>query len=329
MRYTFPSPAYRRNFYLTGYTPHKIRVHPRDTIASVKSTLFKPATAAAVLSVILAGGLVWQTNELQKLKVAYNTERELNTRLTQQSDLISAELSSSTALTEDLKFLLAQREAEKTALGQQVQTISSTVGMLDKLSKTDKQLLAKYSSVYFLNENYTPTQLNPIDPRYLARPAKEEYFLAQTLHHLTDLLTAASSTGVQLQVLSAYRSFETQAALKEGYKITYGAGTANSFSADQGYSEHQLGTTLDFTMPELHTGLVGFDKTAGFQWLKDHAHEFGFILSYPKGNGHFVFEPWHWRYVGVDLATRLHDDGRQFYDLDQRLIDTYLISFND
>nr|MBP9757535.1 M15 family metallopeptidase [Candidatus Paceibacterota bacterium] len=128
---------------------------------------------------------------------------------------------------------------------------------------------------------------------------------------------------------SAYRSFDTQETLKEGYKVRYGAGTANSFSADQGYSEHQLGTTLDFTMPELGTGLVGFDKTPGFPWLKDHAHEYGFILSYPKGNGHFVFEPWHWRYVGVELASRLHQEGKSFYDLDQRLIDTYLISFND
>jgi D-alanyl-D-alanine carboxypeptidase len=82
-------------------------------------------------------------------------------------------------------------------------------------------------------------------------------------------------------------------------------------------------------MPELKAGLSGFDKTQGFTWLKEHAHEYGFILSYPKGNGHFIFEPWHWRYVGVELATRLHAEGKTFYDLDQRLIDTYLISFND
>jgi D-alanyl-D-alanine carboxypeptidase len=272
---------------------------------------------------------MWQANELSKLKVAFTAEQELNTRITAQADKITSDLSSSTALTEDLKRLLAQREAEKNALGAQVQSISSTVGILDKLSKTDKQLLAKYSSVYFLNENYVPTKLSPINVAFLARPERPEYFLESAARHVNDLFVAASSSGVHLQVLSAYRSFETQAALKEGYKVTYGAGTANAFSADQGYSEHQLGTTLDFTMPQLHAGLVGFDKTPGFAWLKDHAHEFGFILSYPKGNGHFVFEPWHWRYVGVELATRLHEENRNFYDLDQRLIDTYLISFND
>lgn len=295
----------------------------------MKSKLVSPATVASVLCLVLATGIIWQANELSKLKVAFSAEQELNTRITAQTNKITSELSSSTALTEDLKLLLAQREAEKNALGAQVQSISSTVGILDKLSKTDKQLLAKYSSVYFLNENYIPAKLAPIDAAFLARPERPEYFLESAARHVNDLFVAASSSGIHLQALSAYRSFETQAALKEGYKVTYGAGTANAFSADQGYSEHQLGTTLDFTMPQLHGGLVGFDKTPGFAWLTDHAHEFGFILSYPKGNGHFVFEPWHWRYVGVELATRLHGENRNFYDLDQRLIDTYLISFND
>ncbi len=287
------------------------------------------AIVLSVASLVLALGLWWQYQELSKLRASYASERELNTRLSEQYTNISAALSSTTALTEDLKLLLTQREAEKNQLGEQVQTMSSTVSILDKLSKTDKQLLAKYSSVYFLNENYVPAQLGTINAEYLARPDKPEYFLASAIGHVHDLLRAASSSGVRLQVLSAYRSFDTQAALKDGYKVTYGAGTANSFSADQGYSEHQLGSTLDFTMPELRLKLVGFDKTPGYSWLSEHAHEYGFILSYPKNNGHFVFEPWHWRYVGVELASRLQAEGKQFYDLDQRLIDTYLISFND
>ncbi len=292
-------------------------------------TLLSPTTVASVLSLVLACALVFGVNEYNKLQTAYTSERELSARLTEQSDQLTKDLINSDTLADDLKHLLEQREAEKAALGAQVESIAGTVGILDKLSKTDKQLLAKYSSVYFLNENYVPAQVAPIPPQHLARPDKQEYFLTSASKHLNDLFNAASSSGVHLLALSAYRSFDTQAALKEVYKVTYGAGTANSFSADQGYSEHQLGTTLDFTMPELKAGLTGFDKTQGFTWLKEHAHEYGFILSYPKGNGHFIFEPWHWRYVGVELATRLHAEGKTFYDLDQRLIDTYLISFND
>lgn len=304
----------------------------RATIAPMKS-LLSPATVAAVLSLVLSLALVWGVNELNTVRIAYRTERELNERLTLQynseTERLLKRLSDSDDVAESLRLLLEQNQNEKEALGAQVQSIAGTVGILDKLSKTDKQLLAKYSSVYFLNENYVPTNIMPIGTQYLARPDKQEYFLTSAAPHLNALLQAASSSGIRLQVLSAYRSFDTQAVLKEGYRVTYGAGTANAFSADQGYSEHQLGSTLDFTAPELKGGLTGFERTAGFAWLKDHAHEYGFILSYPKGNGHFIFEPWHWRYVGVELASRLHAEGRNFYDLDQRLIDTYLISFND
>ena len=111
--------------------------------------------------------------------------------------------------------------------------------------------------------------------------------------------------------------------------MTYGAGTANSFSADQGYSEHQLGTTVDFTNPTIGAMLTSFEKSMGYAWLQKNAYLYGFSLSYPKGNTHFVFEPWHWRYVGVELAKKLHDEGKTLYDLDQRDIDTYLIKFFD
>jgi D-alanyl-D-alanine carboxypeptidase len=60
-----------------------------------------------------------------------------------------------------------------------------------------------------------------------------------------------------------------------------------------------------------------------------NAYKYGFTLSYPKGNTSYVFEPWHWRFVGVKLATDLHNQGKNFYDLDQRSIDAYLVNFFD
>jgi D-alanyl-D-alanine carboxypeptidase len=87
--------------------------------------------------------------------------------------------------------------------------------------------------------------------------------------------------------------------LKSQYRVTYGAGTANSFSADQGYSEHQLGTTVDFTTPKVGGTLTGFDKTDSYKWLQNNAYKYGFILSYPSSNGYYIFEPWHWRFVGL------------------------------
>ena len=110
--------------------------------------------------------------------------------------------------------------------------------------------------------------------------------------------------------------------------MIYGAG-ANQFSADQGYSEHQLGTALDFATTEIGAGFDGFEKTDAYRWLLDNAYQYGFILSYPQNNNYYQFEPWHWRFVGRDLAKKLSKEDKNFYDLDQREIDEYLISFFD
>src|SRR5262249_35620771 len=143
----------------------------------------------------------------------------------------------------------------------------------------------------------------------------------QVWPHLEDLFEAAEDDGVNLRAASSYRSFDTQAILKGSYTVHYGTG-ANAFSADQGYSEHQLGTTLDFTTKEIGANWSSaFEGSDGYEWLIKNAYKFGFVISYPKGNTYYIYEPWHWRYVGEGLAKDLHDDGKSFYDLDQRTID--------
>jgi D-alanyl-D-alanine carboxypeptidase len=184
--------------------------------------------------------------------------------------------------------------------------------------------LAKYSKVFFLNENYTPPKLSEIPEEYRSPEDKDLYFHKQALPFLKKLIEAAADDGVEIKVASAYRSFDQQAELKGQYSVVYGTAAASKFSADQGYSEHQLGTTVDFTSPEIGGGLTGFSRTEAFTWLQENAYRYGFILSYPEGNSYYVYEPWHWRFVGEDLARDLHKDGANFYDLDQREIDSYL-----
>lgn len=211
----------------------------------------------------------------------------------------------------------------------QISKISGTVGTLEKLSKTDPELLQKYSKIYFLNEHYIPSDLTDIPTKYVYPDDKKLQFHAKAWPFLEELLNEAKEDDVELRVVSAYRSFGTQAALKTSYKITYGAGSANSFSADQGYSEHQLGTTIDFTTPTLAANFNAFAGTEAYKWLQQNAYKYGFILSYPKTNTYYQFEPWHWRFVGEELAKKLHDDDVNFYNTDQRAIDEYLVSIFD
>lgn len=208
--------------------------------------------------------------------------------------------------------------------------ITSTVSLLEKLSKTDPELLKKYSKVYFLNEHYVPLSLATIEPSYISNESDKNLQIHSSAYpYLKKLLESASAEGKALRVQSAFRSFGTQAVLKSTYRVTYGAGTANQFSAEQGYSEHQLGTTVDFSTALLKGSLAGFDSTPEYAWLSANAHKYGFILSYPKGNTHYTYEPWHWRFVGVALATKLHNDGVHFYDTDQRVIDEFQATIFD
>ncbi len=211
----------------------------------------------------------------------------------------------------------------------QIGQLANTVTDLKKLSETDPELLKKYSKVYFLNEHYVPIALSHLATKYQIDQTRIFEIHSSVAPRITSLLDAASAAGLNLRIASAYRSFGTQAQLKTSYKITYGAGTANQFSADQGYSEHQLGTTVDFTTVALKGGLSGFDKTAEYAWLTNNAYQYGFILSYPKNNAYYEYEPWHWRYVGVPLATKLFQEGGTFYATDQRVIDTYLATLFD
>ena len=210
----------------------------------------------------------------------------------------------------------------------QIRYLSGTLGELDKLAKIDKELLQKYSKVYFLNENYQPPEVEKISDRYILDDKKDQYFDARALDFLEDMLRDARRDDVDLKVVSAYRSFDEQSTLKGQFTQVYGSG-ANTFSADQGYSEHQLGTTVDITDETVGGTYASFAQTEAYEWLLDNAYKHGFILSYPEGNEFYIFEPWHWRFVGTDLARDLQRSDDDFYTMDQREIDKYRLEMFD
>jgi len=265
-------------------------------------------------------GQLDQENDFHKNKISDLESSLQDTR---------GQLSDSEKNTEILFEKLILEQEKNDEFEGQINTLGSTVGDLEKLSKTDKELLQKYSKIFFLNEHYVPPRVTSIKDAYVYDPEKNLQIHKDVWPFLEDLLKEASGDGIDLQIVSAYRSFGTQASLKNNYVVTYGAGTANQFSADQGYSEHQLGTTIDFTTSELGAGFTKFSQTEAYQWLLDNAYKYGFVLSYPEGNTYYSFEPWHWRFVSKDLARKLHNNDENFYDWNQRDIDEYLIDFFD
>jgi len=298
------------------------------------NNLFVPA----VIGVVVLGGLLVfgyvrfasLSSQVEQLEGELASTTAL---LSEETGLLTRNLALTNQKIVDIsKAVMIGDQAIQALIGgfeEKVGEISGTVDTLNKLSKTDPELLQKYSKVFFLNEHYVPERLDVIPSEYLYSDNSPGQIHTQVWPHLKALLDAAKAEGVAIYIESAYRSFAEQKSLKSSYRITYGAGTANQFSADQGYSEHQLGTTVDFITTGLGGQVEGFEKTSSYQWLSNNAHTYGFVLSYYQGNAYYVFEPWHWRYVGVKLATFLRDQNKHFYDLEQREIDEYLISLFD
>ena len=137
---------------------------------------------------------------------------------------------------------------------------------------------------------------------------------------------AAAADGVTVWMQSGYRSVKYQTNLYEkktqyyrnkGYDEATAKEKAAAIVNPPGYSEHNCGLAADLNSPE-HTGLdEGFENTAAFRWLCEHAGEYGFILRYPKGaedKTEITYEPWHWRYVGTENAARINASGLCFED---------------
>ena len=135
---------------------------------------------------------------------------------------------------------------------------------------------------------------------------------------------AAADDGVTVWMQSGYRSVKYQTSLYErktkyyldkGYDNATAREKAAAVVNPPGYSEHNCGLAADLNSPE-HTGLdEGFEKTAAFRWLCEHAGDYGFILRYPKDaedKTEIIYEPWHWRYVGVENAAKINASGLCF-----------------
>jgi D-alanyl-D-alanine carboxypeptidase len=123
-------------------------------------------------------------------------------------------------------------------------------------------------------------------------------------------VAARKEEGLELSSNSAYRSYSAQVDVYNEDVATNGKAFADTSTARPGYSEHQTGLAIDIGARSGDCSLkTCFEDTDEGEWLEDNAWRFGFVLRYPEDKSHitgFDFEPWHFRYVGVDLATEMH-----------------------
>ena len=130
---------------------------------------------------------------------------------------------------------------------------------------------------------------------------------------LTAMAKAARNAGAGLRVVSAFRSYSYQQSVYRQEVRRYGESSARLTVARPGHSEHQLGVTIDFgSARDSREGWQYNDwgNTASGAWIRANGWKYGWVMSYPKnrrGVTCYRYEPWHWRYVGRDVAARVHD----------------------
>lgn len=158
-----------------------------------------------------------------------------------------------------------------------------------------------------LDEDYLPSDLVWLDlPGVRETQLRKEAAVA-----LEDLFDAAELKNLSLYCCSGYRSYQTQKELYSENVKSYGQKEADLVSAKPGQSEHQTGLAMDVTAESVNFDLLeSFGQTAEGEFIKNNAHQYGFIIRYPEDKTAitgYAYEPWHLRYVGKDVAEEIYE----------------------
>ena len=180
-----------------------------------------------------------------------------------------------------------------------------------KKSDITKQELMLTNKFYSLDNSYNSDNMVKVSKEYSY--GENQMVTNVTFDAFLNMFNAAKDEGLTLIINSSYRSYEDQEAIYNEYKNTRGEEYANKIAAKAGFSEHQTGMAIDIqTYGSSASTFETFDE---FKWLQDNAHKYGFILRYPKGKEYltgYEYESWHYRYVGIDAATYIHENNITF-----------------
>lgn len=169
--------------------------------------------------------------------------------------------------------------------------------------QTDLIIVNKYNA---LNSNYVPQNLETINSKYSSGTKQLE---SSARIAFEQLAKDAQLEGYTIRAISTYRSYSYQKTLYTRYANADGKELADTYSARPGHSEHQTGLAVDVDNKIL--SYTDFGNTKEFTWMKENAYKYGFILRYTKDNEFitgYKDEPWHYRYVGVEVATYIQNN---------------------
>lgn len=184
--------------------------------------------------------------------------------------------------------------------------IHATKDWYEEIKETDtsKDTLIINNKYYKLSKDYVPEDLIDVSNWYsygkqkLSKRAYEPFL---------EMFNKAKEEDITLIINSGYRSYDYQEELYKSYIKRNGQKETDNYAARAGHSEHQTGLAMDLTTYGYNAD--NFHESKAYSWLQDHAHEYGFIMRYPKDKEDitgYKYESWHYRYVGVEVATFIH-----------------------
>lgn len=184
-------------------------------------------------------------------------------------------------------------------------------------AKADLSLgnLVVVNKKYSLPIDYKPSDLVVPNVSFSYSGVLEQsYMRAPAAKQMEKMFAAAKKEGVTLNAVSGFRSGERQKVLYNNYVARDGKAAADQYSARPGHSEHQTGLTFDISAPSVGNGLTAaLGDTKEGKWIANNAAKYGFIVRYDRGfqsRTGYTYEPWHIRYVGVDAATQIKNNGQ-------------------
>ncbi|MEA5017940.1 MAG: M15 family metallopeptidase [Erysipelotrichaceae bacterium] len=211
--------------------------------------------------------------------------------------------------------IIANRDAEVFTLNNIYTKHYTKIKDITEMTSIDA-LINKY---HMVNSDYVPELVN-MSVQYASSGQQLQVDAYEAFKIMADAMKQDGLGGIY--VYSGYRSYATQERIYNNYVKSKGQSWADRYSARPGHSEHQLGLAVDVTATKSTSS--SFEKTDEYAWLVENAHKYGWILRYPidkeliTGYG---YEPWHYRYLGEELATKVYESGLTY--------DEYCVLFDD
>ncbi|MEK7585883.1 MAG: M15 family metallopeptidase [Patescibacteria group bacterium] len=180
-----------------------------------------------------------------------------------------------------------------------------------KKEYADESYLDVGQDVSLEDKSYIPSDLILLDSSITVSPVCLKREAGEAV---VNMIKEAMADRIRIKVSSGFRDYSTQEIILNR-NIKDGNKNASVAVAKPGYSEHQLGTTVDLTGSSVNyaTASGKFDGSPEAKWLEEHSYEYGFIMSYPKGKEDitgYMYEPWHYRYVGINYAKEIIESGQ-------------------